>query len=71
MFSRSNFRDVKTTLLGFLLVAASVAYVFLIENISLWVFGGLIVLGVCLMFLPNKLFESLGKLLNANSEKKF
>lgn len=71
MFSSKNFTEVKTTVLGFLILAAAVAYPFVIAELNLWVFGLLMVVGISLLFLPDAFFRSLKKLIKTNSEKRF
>lgn len=71
MLSESNLKAAKSTVLGILIIAAAVAYPFLVENINVWVFSILVVVGISLLFLPDTLFNSLKKLMNTNSDKKF
>lgn len=71
MFSRSNLKELKTTILGIVILAASIVYVFLVDDVDVWVFGIMICVGISFMFLPDVLVESLRKLLQNNSEKRF
>jgi hypothetical protein len=70
MFSFKNLRHYKTTLLGLVIVSASIAYPFF-QNANPWIFGILICFGLALLFMPDTLLKSLKKVLESNSDKKF
>lgn len=71
MSCKQNLKQWKTTVAGIITMAASLAYVFFIENINIWAFGILLVFGIALLFLPNTFISSLRKLADSNSNKKF
>lgn len=71
MFSRSNLTNLKTTILGLMVLGASLAYPFIAANTNPWVFGIMITVGIALLFLPDTLFKSLTNLLTKNSGKQF
>jgi predicted MFS family arabinose efflux permease len=70
MFRLKNLRHYKTTLLGIVIVAASIAYPFF-QDANPWIFGILIFFGLALLFMPDTLLTSLKKVLESNSDKKF
>ncbi len=69
MFSRKNIKELKTTVIGFLVMAASLGYPYLIENSSTWIFGIMFCVGLALVFMPNTLISSLRNFLKTNSNK--
>jgi uncharacterized membrane protein len=71
MFRKSNFKELKTTLLGLLLLVAAIAYPFLVSSANVWIFGIMACVGVSFLFLPDTLLSSIKKLIETNSEKKF
>ena len=60
----------KTSLFGTLIILASLGYVYYIgAEADKWIFFGSLLIGIALIFLPDTLFEGLGKLINKNAEK--
>jgi len=71
MFNKENIKQLKTTITGFLIMGASIAYPYFQSSSNTWIFGIMFCVGLALLFLPNTLISSLKKLLSNNSDKKF
>lgn len=61
--------ELKTTVLGLLVMGASVAYPYFSYNSSAWIFGIMFCVGLALVFLPDTLISSLKNFLSTNSSK--
>ena len=69
MFSRSNIKQIKTTLLGCFIILASVAYPYFVEGSNAWIFGIMFCVGLAMLFLPDTLITSLKKFVTVNSDR--
>jgi hypothetical protein len=70
MFKIQNLREWKTTLVGFLIIIAAIAYPFF-GAIDPWIYAICLSVGISLMFLPDAFITALKKILESNSDKKF
>lgn len=71
MFSRENITELKTTVIGLLVMTASVIYPYVSDNSDAWIFGIMFCVGLALVFLPDTLISSLKKFISTNSTKEF
>lgn len=71
MFSRSNLRQVKTTVIGLLILAVGIAYPIISDSPDVWILGILLIAGISMVFLPNDLLAAVKNLMKSNSGKKF
>lgn len=61
----------KTTLLGILVIAASIAYIFIIEESKVFQFAILLIVGIGFLFAPDNIIDGLRSLIKNNKDKKF
>ena len=69
MFSRRYILHLKTTLLGLIVIAASIAYPYFVSQSSVWIFGIMFCVGLALLFLPNAFITSLKRFVKTNSDR--
>lgn len=69
MFSRKHLSDFKTTLLGLIVIVASIAYPYFVSQSNVWIFGIMFCVGLALLFLPNAFITSLKKFVTTNSDR--
>jgi len=61
----------KTTLLGILIMAAAIAYIFVVQDSKVFQFAILLVVGVGFLFAPDTIVEGLRSLIKNNKDKKW
>ena len=61
----------KTTLLGILVIAASIAYIFIVEESKVFQFAILLIVGIGFLFAPDTIVDGLRSLIKNNKDKKF
>jgi hypothetical protein len=61
----------KTTLLGMLVIAASIAYIFIVEESKVFQFAILLIVGIGFLFAPDTIVDGLRSLIKNNKDKKF
>jgi len=61
----------KTTLLGLLIIASSIAYIFIVQDSKVFQFSILLVVGVGFLFAPDSIIEGLRSVIKNNKDKKF
>lgn len=61
----------KTTLLGLLIIAASIAYIFVVQDSKVFQFGILLIVGIGFLFAPDTIIDGLRSLIKNNKDKKF
>ena len=64
-----NLKQWKTTVVGILMIAASIGYLFYVDAHDKIIFFGILAIGIVLLFLPDALFSGLRKLIAKNSDK--
>jgi len=67
--SHKNITDWRTTVIGLILILGSIAYIYFIDDNDKIIFFGSLGIGICLMFVPDTLFNGLRNLIIKNSEK--
>lgn len=60
---KSRLKDWKTTTLGIILVLASLAYLYFVENTDKLIFFGILASGILLLFSPDTYINSIKNLL--------
>ena len=61
----------KTTLLGLAIIAASIAYIFIVQDSKVFQFSILLVVGIGFLFAPDTIIEGLRSIIKSNKDKKF
>ena len=61
----------KTTILGLLIIAASIAYIFIVQESKVFQFSILLVVGIGFLFAPDTIIDGLRSLIKNNKDKKF
>ena len=61
----------KTTLLGLAIIAASIAYIFIVQDSKVFQFSILLVVGIGFLFAPDSIIEGLRSVIKNNKDKKF
>ena len=61
----------KTTLLGMLVIAASIAYIFIVEESKVFQFAILLIVGIGFLFAPDTIVDGLRSIIKNNKDKKF
>ena len=61
----------KTTLLGLLIIASSIAYIFIVQDSKVFQFSILLVVGIGFLFAPDTIIDGLRSIIKSNKDKKF
>lgn len=61
----------KTTVLGVLIIAAGIAYIFIVQDSKVFQFSILLVVGIGFLFAPDSIIEGLRSIIKSNKDKKF
>lgn len=61
----------KTTILGLLIVCASIAYIFIVQDSKVFQFAILLIVGIGFLFAPDTIIDGLRSLIKNNKDKKF
>jgi hypothetical protein len=61
----------KTTILGLLIIAASIAYIFIVQDSKVFQFSILLVVGIGFLFAPDTIIDGLRSIIKSNKDKKF
>ncbi len=61
----------KTTLLGILIMAAAIAYIFIVQDSKVFQFAILLVVGIGFLFAPDTIVDGLRSLVKNNKDKKW
>jgi type IV secretory pathway VirB2 component (pilin) len=61
----------KTTLLGLLIIAAGIAYIFIVQDSKVFQFAILLIVGIGFLFAPDTIVDGLRSLIKNNKDKKF
>ena len=61
----------KTTLLGLLIIGASIAYIFVVQDSKVFQFAILLIIGIGFLFAPDTIIDGLRSLIKNNKDKKF
>ena len=61
----------KTTILGLLIIAASIAYIFIVQESKVFQFSILLVVGIGFLFAPDTIIDGLRSIIKNNKDKKF
>jgi hypothetical protein len=61
----------KTTILGLLIIAASIAYIFIVQESKVFQFSILLVVGIGFLFAPDTIIDGLRSIIKSNKDKKF
>ena len=61
----------KTTLLGLAIIAASIAYIFIVQESKVFQFSILLVVGIGFLFAPDTIIDGLRSIIKSNKDKKF
>jgi len=61
----------KTTLLGLAIIAASIAYIFIVQDSKVFQFSILLVVGIGFLFAPDTIIDGLRSIIKSNKDKKF
>lgn len=69
-FCIRNFKQVKTTVLGLLFIAAAIVALLKFEALNIYIFFGLLGAGVLLLFSPDTLIDSLISFVTKNKDHK-
>ena len=61
----------KTTLLGLAIIAAGIAYIFIVQDSKVFQFSILLVVGIGFLFAPDTIIDGLRSIIKSNKDKKF
>lgn len=61
----------KTTILGLLIIASSIAYIFIVQESKVFQFSILLVVGIGFLFAPDTIIDGLRSIIKSNKDKKF
>lgn len=61
----------KTTILGLLIIASSIAYIFIVQDSKVFQFSILLVVGIGFLFAPDTIIDGLRSIIKSNKDKKF
>jgi type IV secretory pathway VirB2 component (pilin) len=61
----------KTTVLGLLIMAAGIAYIFVVQDSKVFQFAILLIVGIGFLFAPDTIVDGLRSLIKNNKDKKF
>jgi type IV secretory pathway VirB2 component (pilin) len=61
----------KTTLLGILVIASGIAYIFIVEDSKVFQFAILLIVGIGFLFAPDTIVDGLRSIIKNNKDKKF
>ena len=61
----------KTTLLGLAIIAAAIAYIFVVQDSKVFQFAILLVVGIGFLFAPDTIVDGLRSIIKNNKDKKF
>lgn len=61
----------KTTLLGLAIIAASIAYIFIVQESKVFQFSILLIVGIGFLFAPDTIIDGLRSIIRSNKDKKF
>lgn len=61
----------KTTLLGLIIIAAGIAYIFIVQDSKVFQFAILLIVGIGFLFAPDTIVDGLRSLIDNNKHKKF
>jgi len=61
----------KTTVLGLLIMAAGIAYIFVVQDSKVFQFAFLLIVGIGFLFAPDTIVDGLRSLIKNNKDKKF
>ena len=61
----------KTTVLGLLIIAAGIAYIFVVQDSKVFQFAILLIVGIGFLFAPDTIIDGLRSIIKNNKDKKF
>jgi|TARA_R110000782_G_scaffold96818_2_gene181463 hypothetical protein len=61
----------KTTLLGILVIASAIAYIFIVQDSKVFQFAILLIVGIGFLFAPDTIVDGLRSIIKNNKDKKF
>jgi choline-glycine betaine transporter len=61
----------KTTLLGILVIASAISYIFIVEDSKVFQFAILLIVGIGFLFAPDTIVDGLRSIIKNNKDKKF
>tara|TARA_R110000772_G_scaffold111680_6_gene215772 strand:+ start:6742 stop:6951 length:210 start_codon:yes stop_codon:yes gene_type:complete len=61
----------KTTLLGILVIASAIAYIFIVQDSKVFQFAILLIVGIGFLFAPDTIVDGLRSIIKSNKDKKF
>lgn len=61
----------KTTLLGLIIIASAIAYIFIVQESKVFQFAILLIVGIGFLFAPDTIVDGLRSLIKNNKDKKF
>jgi choline-glycine betaine transporter len=61
----------KTTLLGILVIASAIAYIFIVQDSKIFQFAILLIVGIGFLFAPDTIVDGLRSIIKNNKDKKF
>lgn len=61
----------KTTVLGLLIIAAGIAYIFVVQDSKVFQFAILLIVGIGFLFAPDSIIDGLRSIIKNNKDKKF
>jgi choline-glycine betaine transporter len=61
----------KTTLLGILVIASAISYIFIVQDSKVFQFAILLIVGIGFLFAPDTIVDGLRSIIKNNKDKKF